>query len=183
MRKCSKCKVVKNLETAFYKNKNKKDGRQHYCKECQKDIAMERNGGRKLDKLNHTDTHRQCRSCKEMVPFEKMPRRHSDKKFDSYCTPCVSEKMRVNNLESKYGITIKEYNTLLDAQDGVCAICFGVEKNKKLSVDHNHDTGEVRGLLCHKCNSGIGLLGDKVDALQRAIDYLKIGVASDAPCR
>ena len=133
---------------------------------------MERNGGRKKDKLNHTDTHRQCRSCKEMVSFENMPLRHSDKKFDSYCTPCVSEKMRVKNLENKYGITIKEYNTLLDAQDGVCAICFGVEKNK-LCVDHDHDTGEVRGLLCSKCNRGIGLLGDKVDALQRAIDYLK----------
>ena len=171
MRKCSKCKVVKNLETAFHKNKNGKDGRQHYCKECMNEIAMERNGGRKFSKLNHTDTHRQCRSCLSLISKEDM--RKQGKYFRSNCNPCENERIREHQLENKYGISLKEYNTLLDAQDGVCAICFGVEKNKKLSVDHNHDTGEVRGLLCHKCNSGIGLLGDKVDALQRAIDYLK----------
>jgi len=133
---------------------------------------MEKNGGRKKDILNHTDTHRQCRSCREMIPFEKMPLRHSDKKFSTYCNPCVSEKARVDNLEKKYGITIKEYNTLLDAQDGVCAICFGVDKNKKLCVDHDHETGEVRGLLCSKCNKAIGLLGDNRAGVQNALDYL-----------
>jgi len=170
MRKCGKCKVVKSLETAFHKSAKSKDGRQHYCKECMNEIAMERNGGRKKDKLNHTDTHRQCRSCLSLIPKEDMPRNHEY--YRTYCNPCNSEKTRVDSLENKYGITIKEYNTLLDAQDGVCAICSAAD-NKKLSVDHDHDTGEVRGLLCHKCNSGIGLLGDKVDALQRAIDYLK----------
>ena len=171
MRKCSKCKVVKNLETAFHKNKNGKDGRQHYCKECMNTANEESRGGAKLDKLNHTDTHRECRRCRELVPFEKM-RKNKNKKFATYCFDCVNQMRREGELERKYGITTKEYNTLLDAQDGVCAICFG-GNNRKLCVDHDHDTGKVRGLLCDKCNLGIGMLGDKVDALQRAIDYLK----------
>ena len=105
MRKCSKCKVVKNLETAFHKNKNGKDGRQHYCKECMNEIAMERNGGRKFSKLNHTDTHRQCRSCLSLIPKEDMPRNHEY--YRTYCNPCNNERTRVNSLENKYGISLK----------------------------------------------------------------------------
>ena len=88
MRKCSKCKVVKNLETAFHKNKNGKDGRQHYCKECMKELSLERNGGRKLDKLNHTDTHRQCRVCLSLIPKEDVQR--ADGYYNSYNYSCIN---------------------------------------------------------------------------------------------
>lgn len=75
---------------------------------------------------------------------------------------------------AKYGITDQEFQAMLLAQSNRCAICQNVFKTSKSThVDHCHNTGRVRGLLCHDCNTGIGKLRDSVDLLQRAIDYLR----------
>jgi len=57
-------------------------------------------------------------------------------------------------------------------QNGVCAICSGVSKNKSLAVDHNHVTGIVRGLLCDRCNRGLGNFQDSPKYFRRALEYL-----------
>lgn len=77
----------------------------------------------------------------------------------------------------KYGLDRRGYDLLLQAQGGRCAICQAhqYEKDRRLGVDHDHDTGEIRGILCTQCNSAIGLLGDDVDLLRRAIEYLIFG--------
>jgi hypothetical protein len=73
----------------------------------------------------------------------------------------------------KYGITPEEYDTLVDKQGGMCAICGVVPSTKQgLCVDHNHTTGKVRGLLCRTCNLGLGHFGDSVQRLQAALQYL-----------
>jgi hypothetical protein len=73
-----------------------------------------------------------------------------------------------------YGITPQEFIELLKKQNGVCAICFkSCTAKKSLGVDHNHQTGKIRGLLCHNCNIGIGNLKDDIFLLQRAIEYIK----------
>jgi hypothetical protein len=74
-----------------------------------------------------------------------------------------------------YGITLKEYDALLQEQDGVCAICKKVDDvlDRKLSVDHDHKTGKVRGLLCTHCNTGIGQLKESLELLLVAAEYLK----------
>lgn len=72
-----------------------------------------------------------------------------------------------------FGITPDEYDTLLLGQGGVCAICEGDDGRKLLAVDHCHDTGKIRGLLCRQCNTGLGSLGDNVAGLQRALAYLE----------
>ncbi len=72
----------------------------------------------------------------------------------------------------KYGLTEEQYQQMLDAQGGVCAICGGVDKGKSLAVDHDHNTGENRGLLCFQCNVVIGNSRENVETLQSAIDYL-----------
>ena len=74
-------------------------------------------------------------------------------------------------LKRKYGITEDEYQGLLIAQDGQCAICGG--KFERLGVDHCHSNGGVRGLLCVSCNRGLGYFSDSIERLQRAIAYLK----------
>jgi len=82
--------------------------------------------------------------------------------------------------KSKYGLTEDGFDELLKSQDGLCAICNVVldqgwtrqHKPNKLVVDHNHKTGEVRGLLCTMCNKGIGLLKDDPAILERALGYL-----------
>lgn len=70
---------------------------------------------------------------------------------------------------------IKEsYDRLVVEQSGLCACCGKpCSVNSILSVDHCHETGKIRGLLCNKCNTGMGLLGDSIEGLQAAIDYLR----------
>jgi len=72
----------------------------------------------------------------------------------------------------KYRITIEQYDTLLAAQNGVCAICSRPPGKRHLAVDHCHTTKAVRGLLCVNCNTAVGKLNDDPVLLQRAIDYL-----------
>lgn len=72
-----------------------------------------------------------------------------------------------------YGMSVSRYREILADQGGVCAIC-GL-KADALVVDHDHDTGVIRGLLCHKCNSALGHLQDSYFAVCRAADYLKPG--------
>lgn len=74
----------------------------------------------------------------------------------------------------KYGLTLDQYDELSIQQGDVCALCGNVNKNgKRLFVDHNHKTGQVRGLLCNNCNSGLGFFRDNPQILANAIEYLK----------
>lgn len=72
----------------------------------------------------------------------------------------------------QYGITETDYNTLFDKQGGVCAICKQPETQGTLPIDHNHKTGKIRGLLCHKCNRAIGSLQENYSILRSASAYL-----------
>jgi hypothetical protein len=78
-------------------------------------------------------------------------------------------------LQTKYGIGAKEYDALYAAQNGCCAICRKHQSTLKqpLHVDHCHVTEKVRGLLCKRCNLGIGMLEESADSLTNAIDYLE----------
>ncbi len=84
---------------------------------------------------------------------------------------------RTFNLKRYYGLSFEEYQTLHDLQKGLCAICEKPEtskqgeKTKWLSVDHCHDTGNIRGLLCSKCNSGLGYFDDRLDLIEKAVTY------------
>ena len=81
-------------------------------------------------------------------------------------------------LRDKYGITIEAYNDLLARQGGKCAICGQSEATihsghpRLMAVDHDHDTGAIRGLLCNNCNRALGLFGDSLTVLRRAVEYL-----------
>ncbi len=77
------------------------------------------------------------------------------------------------NWIKQYGLTPEDYQALMEAQEGKCALCRKeCSSGNRLSVDHNHDTGRVRGLLCRNCNRGIGLLQESPEILQRAVGYL-----------
>ena len=83
--------------------------------------------------------------------------------------------MRWVVIKSKYGISEENYNQMLAEQHGGCAICGRKQRGKKhiyLYVDHNHITGQVRGLLCCSCNSAVGQFRDDPALLRRAIEYL-----------
>lgn len=77
-------------------------------------------------------------------------------------------------LKTKYNLSLEDYDRMLDDQDGRCAICLKPpEPDRHLCVDHDHETGENRGLLCDICNRGVGIFRDDPEALRRAADYLE----------
>ena len=82
-------------------------------------------------------------------------------------------------LRSLYGISIDEYEQMFTVQNGRCKVCKD-RPARGLFVDHCHTTGEVRGLLCHHCNTGIGLFSDSPELLYRAIVYLTGGEDDDS---
>ena len=84
------------------------------------------------------------------------------------------KRMRLRRqLLATYGMTPEDYDNKLSSQNGVCALCKKkCPTGKPLAVDHNHDTGEVRGLLCTNCNTGIGLFYERIDLFEAAVLYL-----------
>ena len=81
------------------------------------------------------------------------------------------DKIKKHNRKCKYNITESAYQALMESQKGVCAICKNGQ-NKTLFVDHCHTTNRIRGLLCQKCNFGLGLFNDNKELLGAAIKYL-----------
>src|ERR1700761_1808332 len=93
--------------------------------------------------------------------------------YDYYRTN--RNKFRWNAIKLKYGLDEAGYNKMLTDQNFGCAICGKHISNcaRSLYIDHCHETGTVRGLLCCPCNSGIGLMNDNIETLEKAIEYLK----------
>lgn len=118
-----------------------------------------------------------CPACKSTKPFKEFYKDKSQPKgIDTYCKACSTTKRnsKKHNLK-KFGISIEEYNQMFNEQEGKCAICdkHQSEEYRALNVDHNHTTGQIRGLLCNNCNTGLGRFFDNVDSLQKAIHYLE----------
>lgn len=103
--------------------------------------------------------HKGCPDCQAMQRTQRKKR-----------TP---KERRDYDLAVKYGLTPAEYTAMVLQQDGGCAICHRPPGKSGFNVDHDHQTGKVRGLLCAGCNRGIGLLQDNHHLLARAADYLK----------
>jgi len=86
---------------------------------------------------------------------------------------------RARDLERKYGITVAEYERLYTEQLGRCAICVDPLAEVKVCVDHDHETGAVRGLLCNRCNQGLGYFRDSAGIMNAAVRYLMESAAQD----
>jgi hypothetical protein len=100
------------------------------------------------------------------------------RKYETEWTKNNPEKRRLYNkkrrLKAKFDMTCEEYDKIYEQQNKGCAIC-GAEKSEMgriLAVDHDHFTGKIRGLLCNKCNQGLGFFNDSVDLLESAVIYL-----------
>lgn len=131
-----------------------------------------------------------CEQVRELNVINFAPRKNAANGFRGECRKCRSirarknyspkYKKRVKNgyLKRQYGINNLIYAKMLKNQKGVCAICKRKEKRilrgtkSMLSVDHNHKTGVIRGLLCYQCNAALGLFKDNIKLMKRAIKYL-----------
>jgi len=81
---------------------------------------------------------------------------------------------RMHQKKHKYGLTESEYLGMFDSQNNLCAICESSFDKVRACVDHSHETGEIRGLLCDRCNKGLGMFKDSQELLTKAIAYLKL---------
>jgi hypothetical protein len=131
---------------------------------------------------------KKCRLCKEEKETSAFGYHSSTKdKLRHECKLCRKKESAAKkeadpdvyrNIDYKrrYGISVDDYNEMYTAQKGCCAICnrhSSFSKNERLVVDHNHSTGEVRGLLCSYCNSALGMLQDSKSVVLSAYQYLE----------
>ena len=94
--------------------------------------------------------------------------------YSPRCRKCHAVNSSNSRLKRIYGINSNQYDVLLFKQMGGCAICkLPCSDNKSLAVDHNHTTSEVRGLLCRRCNTVIGLMNENEDLFWDMLEYLK----------
>lgn len=136
-------------------------------------------------------SYKTCTKCKTTKPLSLFNKSRQTKDgYHPHCKGCQSENYRrryrenpekvrvggkLRNMKHRNGITLDEYNELLASQAGVCAICKKPPKEKRrFSIDHDHITGQNRGLLCDKCNMALGLMEDNIKWLSMAIKYLEI---------
>jgi hypothetical protein len=133
------------------------DGTEGTCVECGETKAAEefyeRNG-------------RRIETCKECVKAQRKQRYDENPEL-------LRERQVGYMLKFNFGMTRDGYDALLSAQGGGCAICGTEPDGQRLAVDHCHDTGIVRGILCFGCNSGLGLFGDDAALIERAAAYLE----------
>jgi len=130
-----------------------------------------------------------CSVCKQYKEADAYYTRSStDLRLKGACQECCrararrywSEKttpdaQREANLRKSFGIGIEDYDKLLEEQKGKCKICGSCHSTfkRRLAVDHCHDTGKIRGLLCQFCNTGLGNFKDNIELLERAKQYLE----------
>lgn len=154
-KKCKKCGETKPL-SEFSSHKRTADGLDYWCKSC-KTAEAARWQFKNRERYNEGVRERR-------------------KGYDP-------EKRHAKHLRIKFGMTSEQYQNIYNSQGGKCAICGREEKvlstavfnkaPKKLSVDHDHKTGQVRGLLCSNCNAAVGYFDDNTSIIEKAIEYLK----------
>jgi len=143
-------------------------------------IAVSKNTSGRKNEMMYNGKLQVCKGCKkEYRPWNKENDSSPALRYvylagDAFwCS--MSCKERYGYIKYKYGMTANEYNTLLVRQGGKCAICgYSDMSNRRVfpHIDHCHDSGEIRGLLCGKCNWGLGSFRDNPQLLLNAIDYL-----------
>ena len=117
-----------------------------------------------------------CNKCDRTLPVESFRERlHRGRRIRrSYCLDCekaYSAEYRKKNPPrlKRYNLTSEELKALGDS----CHLCGASGEDRKMCVDHCHETGRVRGMLCSRCNTALGVLGDNVEGLLRAVNYLR----------
>lgn len=170
MKKCSKCKELKPIEN-FSTNGFRRGKVSHRsdCKECRAETARQDRSQGKY-KFERSEEQK-SKHAAYMREYSKKNRDRINAMRRARYSP---ERNKDCALRTKYGISLKEYNRMFEEQKGKCAIC-GVELDNGFftHLDHDHDTGRVRGLLCRNCNPGLGQFKHSAGLLQKAVEYLK----------
>jgi hypothetical protein len=161
VKRCRVCGELKVLDD-FYAAAGMRDGHRNDCKACNLAAKAARtalNPQANRDRVKRWQEENYDRYRARQRAYKQLPERK------------LAE--REYHLKKKYGITLADYDELLEVQGGVCAICGEARpEDRALHVDHDHETGEVRGLLCFRCNNALGDLREEYELFQRAANYL-----------
>lgn len=160
---CSRCKKNKTLDK-FHKNsrRNHKDGRNTVCAECCREKEKQ-----SVKKSKYVAKFRKCTTCKKVKPAKDF---HKNKgKRGGLCEGCKDCRNR-QIVEKRHGLENGGLKEMKEKCDYKCEICM---KKLPLAVDHCHESGKIRGMLCINCNNGLGRFKDNVKYLKNAIKYLK----------
>jgi hypothetical protein len=183
---CTKCYVKKDIAN-FYKQKCGKFSVTSICKLCAKEYKktkIYKKSQQKSNKKYYTKNKKEINKERRNQYLKPEIRKKILKYVSKYRKlPEHKRKAKIymrNYQVKKYGITLDQYNQILQKQKCLCVICLQPEtlvdskskKVRRLCVDHNHLTGKVRGLLCDKCNRGLGNFQDNTAILSMATNYL-----------
>lgn len=154
---CPRCNETKTTDK-FHKRARSTDGLHIYCKQCRKELWAESPTGKEYGR----------RYYRKRIAADRFYNRKQKRLL-------------------RYGITDDQFLALYDEQNGLCAICNQPETSiiygqpKTLAIDHDHQSGKVRGLLCSNCNNGLGRFMDDISRLEKAAEYLRRNSAILSP--
>lgn len=172
-KECLRCRLVLPAEN-FYTNKRASSGLHTWCKPCcaerQRDLAKKRSStGDYIQR-----PQKKCGKCLYVLPAAQFYRyRSSIDGLSGACKRCQKRSAKESTLRIKYGISSQVQSQMLAAQNHSCAICeISLGGELRPQTDHDHSTGQVRGILCINCNVGLGSFHDDPEKLEAAIRYL-----------
>lgn len=177
LKHCPKCDQWLEFDN-FSKQSNRKSGLNTYCRICGEEKRKERFDSMSKEKLSEHYKH--CNERKKEA-YSKNRESILEKRKEIYKDSKYKDKYAFKSLNRRYGITEQKYLEMFTKQSGLCAICKKSEIDsfkkdgpiKRLSVDHDHTTGKVRGLLCGQCNHGLGNFKDNIELIEKAKLYLE----------
>lgn len=158
---CTKCGVEKEISPENFARAGKYFRPE--CKPCQYAKQAE---WREKNRATINSKAAEYREANRTLLAEKARGYHWDNR------ETVLRRMRAADLARTYGLSQQQYDEMLESQGGGCAICGRRPGKRQLPVDHDHETGVVRGILCTGCNTALGTLGDTAESLRRAVAYL-----------
>jgi hypothetical protein len=187
MKLCPDCGDLRPASD-FTSDRRRADGLSFYCRtharlrvRASRDARLGPPKSRHARDVAVPDGHKWCPDCATVKPLSDFVRNASQPSgFAGYCKPCHNARgkaskdkvggSRTYHLKRRYGITAAEADAMLADQGGLCAICRAAPA---AHVDHDHDTGAVRALLCFNCNGGLGQFKDDPAVLRAAAEYVE----------
>lgn len=188
---CRDCGETKSA-VEFWRLKSSPDGLALYCKPCFKvrnAATVRRRAARDGKEVRRfiprqalPEGMKRCPDCCEVKPLEAFSRNKSARDGRAaYCKPCQNARTKESrervhggsrhyHLKRRYGLGADDVAAMVEEQFGVCVICLAPRPQH---VDHDHQTGKVRAVLCFNCNGGLGQFRDQPELLRRAADYLE----------
>lgn len=169
-KRCSKC-GQRLPATEFNRDVRRTDGLMWWCRACCKASRLRRRldpAAREADAARTRNWYAANREGR--AAHNKEWREKNADRIQSYRSNRAESKAAYHRLKA-YGLSDEDFAAMLAAQGGACAICQRIT-DRPLHVDHDHETGRVRGLLCYSCNAALGSFGDSPARLLSALAYL-----------